>query len=336
MSADTLIEWAHDTTSPWWGCTKYSEGCKNCYAESLARRFKRGTWGPNGTRALQVEACLEDLRAFARKAQRTGQIRRVFLGSMCDVMEQHPALEEPRKRLWAGLHALSCDPLGAWIRVLVLTKRTKELAEYAFWNGWPSCCWAGTSVENQAAANERIPHLVQVPAAVHFLSCEPLLGPVNLRFPYNNAGGIHNFDALRGYGGFGNFDRQKYRIHWVIAGGESGPAARPMHPDWALSLRDQCVAASVPFLFKQWGEFAPGEEIEASGTDHTGMYEDDPIDGGVPKHYFRDAPIRETARRFGKGEIPHNVGGDTVVLRVGKKAAGRLLDGRTWDEVPHV
>ena len=92
--------------------------------------------------------------------------------------------------------------------------------------------------------------------------------------------------------------------------------------------------AEVPFFFKQWGEWAPGEEVEANRTDWTGMYEQHPDDGGVPQHSWPDAPVREAARRIGRGEIPHAVDTDTTVLRVGKKAAGRLLDGRTHDEVP--
>jgi protein gp37 len=151
--------------------------------------------------------------------------------------------------------------------------------------------WLGVSVENQAAADERIPLLLQIPAAVRFLSCEPLLGPVTFRWarwmqlPSRPDGSSGPLDSLRG-------------IHWVIAGGESGAGARPMHPDWARSLRDECNAAGVPFFFKQWGAWYPaGRRI----LDNPNM-----------------AMMDEEA-----------------LYRVGKKAAGRLLDGREWNEFPN-
>ena len=130
--------------------------------------------------------------------------------------------------------------------------------------------WLGVSVENQEQADKRIPELLKVPARVCFLSCEPLLGPVNLGFSLA-------------------------RIDWVIAGGESGPGARPMHPDWARGLRDQCQAAGVPFFFKQWGDV-----------------------------------VYQTSTN-GNGSLTW-----TQPYRIGKKAAGRLLDGREWNEMPEV
>ncbi len=108
--------------------------------------------------------------------------------------------------------------------------------------GWPAHVWLGTTVENNAEATKRIPTLLDVPAAVRFLSCEPLLGPVDLAYALFN--GADSFGTMPG-------------IHWVIAGGESGGGARSAHPEWARSLRDQCRAANVPFFFKQWGEWAP-------------------------------------------------------------------------------
>jgi protein gp37 len=162
------------------------------------------------------------------------------------------------------------------------------------WNGSfsgiPRNAWFGTSVEDQAAANARIPHLLRVPAAVRFLSCEPLLGPVDLaRIPVEGGAVC----ALRGA-------RPAYpSVDWVIVGGESGHGARPMHPDWARSLRDQCQAAGVAFLFKQWGEYWPAGRSIVEGKDMV---------------LFGDEPM----------------------YRVGKHVAGRMLDGRTWDEYPVV
>lgn len=158
--------------------------------------------------------------------------------------------------------------------------------------------WLGTSVENQQAADERITHLLRVPAKVRFISCEPLLGPVNLKELHGRHGSM--YCSLRGIKTLNStaiYDHP--HIDWVIVGGESGPKARPMHPDWARSLRDQCVAAGVPYFFKQWGEWAP-TNIGNSGH---ALYRFDG-DGG------------------------------SVVAKLGKKAAGRMLDGREWNEVP--
>lgn len=169
---------------------------------------------------------------------------------------------------------------------------------------WPlPNVWLGTSVENQEYANKRIPYLLQTPAAVRFLSCEPLLGPVDLEKPMPGpaCNGIYPPWYIQS------------GIHLVIAGGESGPGARPMHPDWARSLRDQCQAAWVPFFFKQWGEWVTESQAPANIT----------------------LPGRSTAfwaERDGDGE--YTSGDQTAVYKVGKKKAGRLLDSRTWDEMP--
>jgi len=169
----------------------------------------------------------------------------------------------------------------------------------------------GVSVEDQARADERIPLLLDTPAAVRWLSCEPLLGPVNLRrlstFLFR---GAEVLDALTGTleGMFGDHcARRLPRIDWVVAGGESGPGARPMHPDWARSLRDQCAAAAVPFLFKQWGDWLPLAGWPTFGS----------ALGFVP----RSREVRM-------------LDGLTSADLVGKKAAGRLLDGQLHDGFP--
>lgn len=162
---------------------------------------------------------------------------------------------------------------------------------------WPlPNVWFGVSVEDQAAADERIPLLLQTPAAVRWLSVEPLLGPVNLLAIDNQTDG---------------------KIDWVVVGGESGPKARPMHPAWARSLRDQCADAGVPFLFKQWGEWAP-HEAKPSGDEG----------GDLRRGHVRylQGDDREPDGRFRRG--------DAAVARVGKKAAGRMLDGQLHDGYP--
>jgi protein gp37 len=189
-------------------------------------------------------------------------------------------------------------------------------------DGWPlPNVWLGTSVEDQKTADERIPHLLNCPAKVRFLSCEPLLGPVDLSDLIKWCP-EHDFD-----GGFcvGPCRYRRY-IHWVICGGESGPNARPMHPAWARSLRDQCVRAEVPFFFKQFGEWLPGHHYTPE------LLKADPDPAGS----------RFTCAEWCGHEwnIGYRTAWDTdhedAMYRVGKKAAGRVLDGRTWDEFPRV
>ena len=177
---------------------------------------------------------------------------------------------------------------------------------------WPlPNVWLGVSVEDQSRANLRVPVLLTTPAAVRFLSCEPILGPVNLTYMdvERHTEGMYVINALTGANkDMGRPCADVNKVDWVIAGGESGKDARPMHPDWARSLRDQCQEAGVPFLFKQWGEWAP----EASTP-------------------IRDRPVRVVSR---DGREPALVG--TAMRMVGKRTTGRELDGRTWDEYPEV
>lgn len=311
MGDTTKIEWADATVNWWWGCTKVSPGCANCYAETLAARFGVG-WGPSAPRKM-IDGAADRLERLAHKGDKTGIAPRVFMQSMSDLFEDRVDLVEPRKRLWDLLHKFAADRRR--IVPMILTKRPKMMLEWASYHGWPANAWAGTTVEDQQRAEERIPDLLMVPARVRFLSCEPLLGPVSLRFKFNNAGGLHNMDTLRGYGGFGSYDPARYRIHWVIAGGESGPKARPMHPQWARSLRDQCVAAGTKFHFKQWGEWAPLKVSEVVDKEFSGQ----------------SRPVEWTGDRWLNDQR-----GACSLYHLGKHAAGRLLDGRTWDEVPHV
>lgn len=353
---DTKIEWADDTVNPWWGCERISPACQHCYAETLAARFHAGLWGPGSDRRLRLYKAIGELESIARKGEREGRPRRVFIASMADVFEDRADLIEPRKCLWDALHRLD----GRLIPML-LTKRPAVMAAWAKEHGWPAGAWAGTTVEDQRRADERIPELLRVPARVRFLSMEPLLEaveikPIAVRESHTGGGqwtGIYDpmTGRVTGYGygcvdwkghpSHGDYydvdiDHVDARVDWIIVGGESGPKARPMHPAWARSLRDQAQAAGVAFHFKQWGEWAPGEDVEANRTDWPGMYERSREDGGAPRHSWPDAEIRETAKRLGRDVPTGPIDMDTTVLRVGKHAAGRLLDGRTWDEVPDV
>lgn len=296
MSADTPIEWTvtiapngtrHKgmTFNPWWGCAKVSPACKHCYAERLAARFNRGEWTPNGDRAAASEAGWAEPLKWDRKVAKLGVRLKVFCASMADVFEDRADLDPLRERLWA---LIAATPHLDW---LLLTKRPDVMARWAETHPWPVNAWAGCTVESQEWADRRIPALLRVPAPVRFLSCEPLLGAVVLQGLA--PGESMQTDLYREWLTVTGPSSYPYRenggIHWVIAGGESGPGARPSHPDWFRLLRDQCAAAGVPFHFKQWGEFAP-------------------VGDG-----------------FGIN-----------VQRIGKSAAGRLLDGIEHNDYPKV
>ena len=293
---DTKIEWADDSANPWWGCNRVSPACTHCYAADVAARFRPADtlWGPGSARALRLDAFEHELKRIANRGKREGRLRRVFIASMCDVFEDRDDLGEPRKRVWDILHCLAGDK--PQLVPMVLTKRPDVMAAWAKEHGWPVAAWAGCTVEDHRRAEERVPYLLQVPAAVRFLSMEPLLEGVRLDPLWLETGAPPLFSkrtARERCGWVGG-------INWIIVGGESGPHARPMHPAWARSLRDQAVAAGVFFHFKQWGEWAPED----------GSY--------VPT--FRSEYV--------------NWSDGTLMWRVGKRAAGRLLGGRTWDEVP--
>lgn len=287
MADKTGIEWTDHTFNPWWGCQKVSPGCSNCYAETLSKRFGKNIWGPPHAtdRRLFGDKHWHEPVKWNARAKREGRRARVFCASMADVFEDHPQVGAARRRLFDLIEQTQA------LDWQLLTKRPENVRAMVpeLWNltGWPRNVWLGTSVEDQQRADERIPALLDTPAAVRFLSCEPLLGPVDLV----------NMDA----------EPFHYGLDWVIVGGESGPGARPMHPDWARSLRDQCIAFGVPFLFKQWGAWVEGGDGVTSGRW---------VDPGTSSTYAAWEPDR------------------ALMTQVGKHAAGRVLDGRTWDEFP--
>ncbi len=363
MGANTKIEWAHHTFNPWRGCTKVSAGCANCYADTLSKRnpLTLGVWGPNGTRVVAAESAWREPLKWDRAAKAAGERHRVFCASLADVFEgidTMPAeswepVAEARVRLFKMI-AIDTPNLD-W---LLLTKRpenvkpvldavSERVDHYAAESiafAWNLRVWLGTSVENQAAADARIPHLISAPAAVRFLSCEPLLGPVDLsewldpvqplfvcqrcgdEFAEGEKGQDGRHPYCGGEGAPNGETEPSSDIHWVIAGGESGPGARPMHPDWARSLRDQCRAAGVAFHFKQWGEFVPYEHT-AQAPFLVGQHGHE-IDG-----HLLPAGLTDSANVVLPGGWMMDECND-LYRRVGKKEAGRLLDGRTWDEVP--
>jgi protein gp37 len=236
MGFNSSIEWTTHTFNPWWGCTKVSEGCKNCYAEALAKRYGHSVWGKNQPRRLLSDAhWLEPIR-WNTMAKKQGARYQVFCASMADVFEEQ-APRDQFHRLW---QVIKDTPYLDW---QLLTKRPHRIAENlpGDWGEGYSNVWLGTSVEDVRVIG-RINQLISVPAIVHFLSLEPLLGPLP-SLPLND-------------------------IEWVIAGGESGHGARPVATPWVLDIRDQCREAGVAFFFKQWG----GVNKKARGRQLQGRY----------------------------------------------------------------
>jgi len=335
MAADTRIEWCHATFNPWRGCTKVSQGCKHCYAETMSGRNPRtlGEWGPRGTRVIAAESYWRQPVKWNAEAQAAGERRRVFCASLADVFESADTMppdawgpvEVARERLF---HLIEQTPALDW---LLLTKRPENIPYMAppWWyqEGWPANVWIGTSVENQEAADERIPYLLRVPARVRFLSCEPLLGPLDLSSYLVPQWYSEDRPAPKGIGFPETVQaaRLRPRVDWVIVGGESGPKARPMHPNWAVSLRDQCMIAGVAFHFKQWGEYRLWSE-KADGL-HLGEWVIVKPNGAI--HYGWKGFTNPNPAHV--ATAPQ---GSVCLARVGKKAAGRLLDGQEHNAVP--
>jgi protein gp37 len=269
----TKIEWADRVWNPVTGCEKVSAGCAHCYAETMAKRFWK-------------DRKFSDVRHHPDRLFQPLSWKkpaRVFVNSMSDLFHKDVpftvVLNIWRVMIDAKQHTF-----------MILTKRPERMVEFIKWLNMSDDeiaknIWLGVSIEDQKSADLRIPLLLQTPATVRFVSCEPLLGNLDIS-PYVW------IEDVRDYG------IERDALDWVIVGGESGPNARPMHPEWARSIRDQCVDAGVPFFFKQWGEWVPSKQK------YVNEY----------KYYS-----------WGDGNQSD---------RVGKKQAGRLLDGREWNEFP--
>ncbi len=271
MAKDSRIEWTHHTFNPWWGCVKISPACAHCYAETWAHRLGAKIWGRDAPRRFFNEEHWRHPIRWNAEAERDQARRRVFCASMADVFEIRAELNPWRTRLWPLIEQTP------WLDWLLLTKRPQEHPSHdPLGRRLANKRVAGYNAETQKHADARIPHLLESPARIHFISAEPLLGPLSLA-------------AYRG-------------IDWVIAGGESGHNARPTDPDWIRSLRDECRTAHIAFHFKQWGHWAP--ELPH---------------GITPRQKLQ----LTTGRKV-----------QTTLYGLGKTAAGRLLDGRTWDQFP--
>jgi len=368
MADKTNIEWTDATWNPIRGCSRVSEGCRYCYAENVAARviaMDRGRQVPEGNGAYdgllakggQWNGAIKTVDSVLDQPLRWQKSRLIFVNSMSDLFHENVS-EQAIDRIFVVM------ALAAQHTFQVLTKRPQRMKDYlcnfsweravencrgadgvsdilrhsldalrgsfglrprrpseADRSSWPvKNVWLGVSVENQETANERIPLLLQSPAAVRWLSMEPLLGPVDLLA--TPAG-----DILCRCGGCTDMARENpshaglQRIDWVVVGGESGRDARPMNPNWVVALRDQCSANGVPFLFKQWGEWRPpldGEEFS------TAM-------GRAQRVPAFIVAKNGTVHCF---EGPTTADGALPMLRVGKQAAGRLLDGQLFDGYP--
>lgn len=276
MGATTGISWTDHTYNPWWGCSRVSPGCQHCYAETFAHRLGLDVWGTTSDRRTFGPKHWNEPRRWNTAAQQAGRPALVFCASMADVFEDRPDLDEPRRQLW---DLIADTPALRW---QLLTKRPENVRrlvppdwlgydEIRAWSHaypvrrlsrWPAHVWIGTSVEDAQRARERLPHLLEIPAPVRFLSCEPLLGPVA--------------DELADH-----LDEHPGSIHWIIAGGESGPRHRPLDLDHARDLRDLAAGAGIPFYYKQTGGRTPTaggnlldgrthQEFPADAGRHTG------------------------------------------------------------------
>jgi protein gp37 len=242
----TAIEWTHATFNPWWGCERVSPACAHCYADTLARRYGHRLWDASSGRRFFTDEHWRQPERWNRQAQLAGKPRRVFCASMADVFEARDELDPWRARLWSLIEQTP------WLHWQLLTKRPENVAGMVPWSGdWPVNVWIGASVEN-ARHTFRADLLRELPAAVRFLSVEPLLGSVFVN-------GRPNRRPLELDG-----------IDWVIAGGESGPRHRPLELDWVRELRDACTDTGTAFFFKQVGGRTPkagGRELDGRTWD---------------------------------------------------------------------
>lgn len=330
MAENSKIEWCHHTFNAWVGCSKISPACDHCYAQTWARRTGHAELWEGQRRRTSVAYWKQPL-AWDVQARLEGRRVRVFCASLADVFDN----EVPHQWRTDLFELIGNTPHLDW---LLLTKRIgnahrmldQVVASWSdsdqVWDAkdWPHV-WLGATIANQEEADRDVPKLLATPAAVRFLSCEPLLGPINLTRLHSL--GLTWLDALSGraHEGPSTFVWDS-KIDWVIAGGESGPKARPSHPHWFASLRDQCAAAGVPFHFKQHGEWLPECQLPPD-TYH------DPNHGRQRPGDDLRTLVRTAIIDSSGAEIFEGSKGQRM-FRVGKQAAGRTLDGQVWDQFP--
>lgn len=295
----TKIEWTDETWNPIIGCKKVSAGCDHCYAERMAIRLaansnvigydkviSKGHW--NGKAEFILDKVPEPLKSK--------KPRRIFVCSMGDLFYEQVPFS------WISI-VMSMIFLAPQHTFYILTKRPERMKEYFDLSkllasgesiGAMKNLFLGVTAENQEQANERIPILLSIGPAKKFVSCEPLLGPIDFEtIPTPRIEGKDQAGRMT--------LRHINYLDWVICGGETGSRARAVHPDWVRSIKDQCFGARIPFFFKSWGEY---REV-GPGEGHASKY-----------HYFADG------------------GNSVMVNRIGKKRAGNVLDGQVWNEIP--
>lgn len=319
MAESSRIEWTDATVNFWWGCTKVGPGCDHCYAETFDKRIGGAHWGVGAPRRK-----IKGAVALIRRLERTGR-RRVFIQSMSDLFD----LEVPAEWFLEAWYEIG---IAEGLSIQILTKRItaveKRLAAVGV-TTWPRHAGLMITVVDQAEADRDIPRLLALKARLGIpwvgLSMEPLLGPVDLTQVNRGTTQVGGFNCLESGGDWiGGHYYDMPGLDWVIVGGESGAGARPMHPDWARSLRDQCAAAGVPYFMKQWGEWAP---VPAR----------DDLPGRPQMVRAGDIYIERNGR---SAAVRHDLSCELedrpveVMRRLGKARAGRLLDGREHNGMP--
>lgn len=248
MGKDSAISWTHHTFSPWWGCVEVSPACDECYARSLANRWGFDIWGKDKPRRFFGDKHWNEPLKWDKAAKKLGVRHRVFCASMADICEDREDLNPHRERLWKLIEA---TPNLDW---MLLTKRPenygKMLPSHWIIGEKPERpnVWLGTTAENQRRADERIPQLVAIPAAVYWISAEPLLGPIDFSKHWS-----YEVESSQTSGAF------VHGIDWVIVGGESGHNARRMDPAWATDILKQCRENGAAYHFKQKGRLLAAE-----------------------------------------------------------------------------
>lgn len=349
MSTNSSIEWTEVTWNPSTGCDRVSPGCDNCYALTLAKRLK-GMGSPKYQRDGDPRTSGPGFGVSVHDDSLTLPLgwrkpARIFVNSMSDLFHEAVSDEfvaevfavmamapQHTFQLLTKRHGRMRSLLASDRFATLVRNRVSKRSVYYRQPPLPLAnVWLGVSVESQKWADIRVPALLETPASVRWLSCEPLLGPVDLT----------RFLCMRPVGEDLNWAPLSpaaaeacgiSALHWVVAGGESGSGARPMHPDWARQLRDQCTAAAIPFFFKQHGEWFPIGPL----------YDQDEEGDSEEAHWDAvDIEVMDRKRVVELESTGHVAGGyqpgdprTWLMGRLGKKAAGRVLDGRTWDEYP--
>lgn len=309
MGKNSAIEWTDHTFNPWWGCSHAaSPACDHCYAREVARRFSKESCFDRSPRRTFSDRHWNEPRRWNNAAKKEGVRRKVFCGSMCDVLEDVEGLGPERAKLYQLIEETR------YLDWLLLTKRPENaklhLPRHWFAERWPGNVWFGATVESPEVVSRRMRELCRVPAPVRFVSCEPLLGEIDLRFWMP---GIHEETCDMGVDCTCGARPECASIHWVIVGGESGMKARCCDPAWVLWLRDQCRQRQVPFFFKQWGRWMPVRQAYRF------------VEDGIGPRIWFDHITDHAGTRTEHGQ---------QFFAVGKDRAGSYLGGMTYKAFP--